>query len=220
MKILLIEDDKEITNFLKRSLQEEFFVVDIARDGEKGLSMARINDYDLIVLDYILPKKNGKEVCTEIRENRNTPIIMLSVKSEISDKSEMLDLGADDYVAKPFSFEELRSRIYAVLRRPNRLEEKILETESLRIDKGKHVVTCRGENVDLTRKEFMILELLMKNKGQIVSRSNIMEHVWDSSADPFSNTIETHIASLRRKLDTENKGKYIKTISGLGYRLD
>jgi DNA-binding response OmpR family regulator len=220
MKILLIEDDREIANFLKRSLQEEFFIVDVARDGERGLSMARINNYDLILLDYILPKKDGREICKEIRISKDTPIIMLSVRSEISDKSELLDLGVDDYVTKPFSFEELLSRVRAVLRRPKKIEKDVLRTGNLWLDYGKHIAMFGNRDLELTRKEFILLEFFMKNKGQTISRSDIIEHVWDSSADPFSNTIETHIASLRRKIDSENKLKYIKTVSGSGYRLD
>ena len=218
MKILIIEDEKEISDFLKKSLEAEFFTIDVANDGEKGLSLSNMNDYDLIILDYILPKKDGKEICLEIRKNKNVPIIMLSVKSDTLTKIDILDLGADDYITKPFSFNELRSRIKAILRRPRKMQNPILQIKNLSLDTNRHLLKNGPEEIKLTKKEFMLLELLMRKKNEIVSRGTIMEHVWDIHADPFSNTIETHIRSLRRKI--ENNGeKLIYTISGSGYKI-
>ena len=218
MRILIIEDEKEISKLLKSSLEEECFAVDVADDGEKGLFLSNTNEYDLILLDYILPKKTGKELCMEIREKKNVPIIMLSVKSDTLTKVEVLDLGADDYITKPFSFTELLSRIKAVLRRPRETENTILEAGNLFLDTKKHLLKKKGEEITLRKKEFMLLELLMKKKGEPVSRGIIMEHVWDINADPFSNTIETHILSLRKKIEEKGE-KLIFTIPGVGYKI-
>lgn len=219
MKILIIEDEKELTDFLKLGLEAECFAIDVAMDGEEGLQMAKINDYDLILTDYIMPKMDGKEFCQKIREIKKVPIIMLSVKNEPKIKSEILDLGADDYLGKPFSFEELLSRIKAVLRRPPIAETKILKVGNLTMDIEKHTLNHKSKEVNLTRKEFMLLELLMRKAGKVVSRGVILEHVWDINADPFSNSIETHILALRKKIDPKNKDKIIRTIPGIGYKL-
>jgi DNA-binding response OmpR family regulator len=222
MRILIIEDSKEITNFLKLSLEGEQFVVDVAEDGERGSFWARTNDYDLIILDNILPKKTGLEVCEEIRKSGKTmPIIVLSVRSETLTKIQLLNAGADDYLIKPFSFEELLARIRALLRRPKVIESEILQVDDLTLDTKKCLVK-RGkkEEIYLTRKEFMLLEYLLKNSGSVLSRGMIMEHVWDMNVDPFSNTIESHILSLRRKIDSPGRKKLIHTVSGRGYKID
>jgi len=221
MRILAVEDSKEIRNFLRISLESEFFVVDTAQDGEKGLKLAQENEYDLIILDYILPKINGKEVCRSLRESGNdVPIIILSIKSDSPTKTELLEIGADDFITKPFSFKELLARIKAVLRRPKQIQSQILEIEGLVLDPSRHQVARDGKEIKLTRKEFVILEFLMKNKGRVVSRGSLMEHVWDMNADPFSNTIESHMASLRKKIKSAKNKKLITTISGSGYRID
>ncbi|KPJ56434.1 transcriptional regulator [Parcubacteria bacterium DG_74_2] len=220
MRILLVEDNKEIIKFLKPCLEAENFVVDAAEDGAKGSFLARTNDYDLIILDYVLPKKDGACVCQEIRSRgKNMPIIMLSVKSEIEDKVKLLNIGADDYLTKPFSFEELLARIKALLRRPEKIENDILMVDDLVLDKNKQMVTRGKKEIYLTRKEFALLEYLMKNQGIVLSRGMIMEHVWDMNIDPFSNTVETHILNLRRKIEPKNASQLIHTISGRGYRI-
>jgi two-component system copper resistance phosphate regulon response regulator CusR len=220
MRILVVEDEKSISDFLKTSLEEECFVVDVASDGEEGSFLARTNDYDLVILDNVLPKKSGKEVCQDLRgRGRLTPIIMLSAKAEVSDKVDLLDTGADDYLAKPFSFIELKSRIKALLRRPRNVEGSVLKVDDLEVDTREHSVKRAGKEVYLTRKELMLLEFLMRNKGAVVSRSAIMEHVWDIHADPFSNTIESHIFSLRKKIGGAGGKKLIHTIPGRGYKL-
>lgn len=222
MRILLVEDEKEISDFLKPCLEAESFVVDLSRDGEKGSFLARTNDYDLVILDISLPKKRGDQVCKEIRENnKNVPIIILTVESETDNKINLLNIGADDYMTKPFSFEELLARIRAILRRPHQIENKILTVNDLTLNTKRYSVKRGSEEIYLTRKEFMLLEYLMKNQGTVLSRGMIMEHVWDINADPFSNTIESHILKLRRKIDhKENKRKLIRTVPGRGYKIE
>lgn len=220
MKILIVEDEKEISDFLKSSLEAEFFTVDTSANGEEGLSLAKHNEYDLVILDYILPKMNGKEICKAIRKSKNSvPIIMLSVKSDAPTKTELLELGADDYVAKPFSFEELRARIKAILRRPKQIQNKILKARNITLNPEKREAKKANKEIKLTKKEFMLLEFLMLNKGRIVSRGSLMEHVWDINADPFSNTIEAHMQSLRKKLGSGKNKSIIKTIFGSGYTI-
>lgn len=220
MKILLVEDEKEIINFLKSSLEAECYTVDIAEDGEKGSYLARTNDYDLVVLDIVLPKKNGKEICQEIRKDgKEMPIIMLSIKSEISTKVELLNIGADDYITKPFSFKELLARVKALIRRPHKIEVEIIKIDDLILNTESQTTKRGSEEIYLTRKEFILLEYLMRNNGNVMSRSMIMEHVWDINADPFSNTIESHILNLRRKIDKNYNKKLIQTISGRGYKI-
>jgi len=221
MRILLVEDEEKIVDFLKLSLSNECFVVDAAYDGERGSFLARTNDYDLIILDNVLPKKTGLEVCQEIRkEGKMVPSIILSVKSETDFKVKLLNAGADDYLSKPFSLEELLARMRALLRRPRKIEKEILKVSDLLLDKSRHVVERKGRDIYLTRKEFTLLEYLMKNAGNVLSRGMIMEHVWDMNADPFSNTIESHILSLRRKIDFKGAIKLIYTVPGRGYKIE
>lgn len=221
MRILVIEDDTQISTFLKSALESEYFVVDAIDDGDKGLYAALTNAYDLIVLDSMLPNKSGLEICRALRtaENR-TPIIGLSVRSETSNKVGFLDAGADDYLTKPFSFEELVARIRALLRRPHDIQSDTLEIGDLELDTRKHTVRKNGADVYLTRKEFLLLEYLMRNRGNVLTRGMILEHVWDMNADPFSNTIETHIMTLRKKIDPEQSDRFIQTVPGIGYKFE
>lgn len=221
MRILIIEDEDGISRFLRAGLESEYFAVDVAEDGEKGSFLARTNDYDLIVLDYMLPVKNGAQVCSEIRAaGKITPIIMLSAKSEMVTKVELLNKGADDYLTKPFSFEELLARIRALLRRPAQVSSELLQEDTLVMDTKKHT-TFRGDReIYLTRKEFMLLEYLLKNKGSVISRGTILEHVWDMNADPFSNTIESHVLNVRKKITKKGEKDLIHTLPGVGYKLE
>ncbi len=221
MKILIIEDEAEIAKNLKTNLEIEFFAVDMAADGETGLFMALTNEYDLVILDNTLPRKSGVEVCREIRlHKKDLPIIILSVISETEKKIELLETGADDYLTKPFSFQELLARIRAVLRRPKRMQDEILSIDDLEIDLRKNIVKRAGEEIHLTRKQFMLLEYLMHHPGAVVTRSMLMEHVWETDVDPFSNTIETHILSLRRKIkNKDNQPELIHTVAGRGYKI-
>jgi DNA-binding response OmpR family regulator len=220
MRILVIEDEKHIQNILKAGLESEYFVVDLADNGHDGSYHARTNDYDLVILDNILPKKDGLTVCREIRRAEKTvPILVLSVKSETNTRVDMLDAGADDYLMKPFAMSELLARIRALLRRPNKIENEILVVDNLELDSRKNTVKRGDEEIYLTKKEFILLEYLMKNKGETLSRAMIMEHVWDMNVDPFSNTIESHILSLRRKIDRDRSKKLIRTVPRTGYKI-
>jgi DNA-binding response OmpR family regulator len=220
MRILVIEDDKDIGEFLEASLKSELYSVDLATDGEAGSFMGRTNEYDLIILDYGLPKKDGKEVCKDIRDaGKSVPIIMLTVQSELPDKIEMLNLGADDYMTKPFAFDELLARARAVMRRPTQVQSDVLQMDDLKVDTIKYRVYRGDKEVVLTRKEFQLLEFLLRNRENVVSRGMIMEHVWDKHGDIFSNTIETHILNLRKKIEDEGKRRLIHTVPGRGYRV-
>lgn len=220
MRILVIEDEYGIASLLKTGLESEYFVVDVAADGETGSYLARTNEYDLIILDNMLPKKSGKEVCSEIRQaGKTTPIIILSVQSELLTKVDLLDRGADDYLTKPFSFEELLARIRALLRRPPSISESALSVRNIVLDLHQHTVEKEGTTIYLTRKEFMLFELLLRRKGAVVSRAMIIEHVWDMHMDPFSNTLESHILNLRKKIDDLHCESVIKTVPGIGYKV-
>ncbi len=221
MRILVVEDQKDIRELLKSNLEAECFAVDTAEDGEVGSYLARSNTYDCIIMDYVMPKLDGCAACKEMRSNNvSTPIIILSVKSEPLTKAEVLDSGADDYLTKPFSFEELKARIRALLRRPAQVVDNVLEIDDLTLDTRGHSVKRGDRDIYLTRKEFMLLEYLLRNKRIVLSRGNIMEHVWDMNMDTFSNTIESHILSLRKKVEFPNALKLIHTIPGMGYKID
>jgi len=221
MRILLVEDDEQILSSLRVRLKSEGFSVDTEKDGIRGSFLARTNNYDLIILDYLLPRKNGAKLCQEIRSRgTTTPIIMISVQTEIPTRVELLNLGADDYVIKPFPFEELMARIRAVLRRPTSLKEDILSIDNLTLDSARARVTRNGKKIKLTRKEFALLEYMLRHQGAVLSRGTLMEHVWDIHGDLFSNTIETHILNLRKKIDQPGAKKLIHTISGRGYKID
>lgn len=221
MRVLVVEDDAKIRASLKKSLEAECYAVDVAEDGEAGLYLAQINEYDVMVVDNLMPKKTGLEMCRELRDQNNaTPLLILSVESETDMKVRAFDNGADDYLTKPFSFNELTARLRALLRRQPIIEDDVLTIHDIELDTRKHKVTCSGADITLTRKEFMLLEYLMRNRGEVLSRGMIMEHVWDMNADPFSNTIESHVLSLRKKLDDDDKNRYIRTVSGRGYVFD
>ena len=220
MKILLVEDEQQIADFLEMSLAAEYFAVDVARDGETGMQMATDNNYDLMILDNILPGKSGLEICKHVRASGKTcPILILSVLSEATTKVDLLDAGADDYLNKPFSLQELLARIRALLRRPRRMETTVLSVDDLILDTQRHAVKRGRKDITLTRKEFSLLEYLMKNEDTVLSRGMLMEHVWNTAMDPFSNTIESHILSLRKKIDVGSRRKLIHTVPGVGYKI-
>jgi DNA-binding response OmpR family regulator len=219
MRILVVDDDKAIVTFLKMSLEAESFIVDVAHDGEKGSYVARTEEYDLIILDHLLPKKDGFMLCQELRMLGNTtPILMLSAKTEVPLKVGFLNLGADDYVTKPFIFSEVLARVRALLRRPQLIKQAILTIDDLSLESATQRVTKGRKEIYLTRKEFILLEYLLQNLGKVVSRGMILEHVWNRDSDPFSNTIEAHILNLRKKIDT-GKRKLIQTVPGRGYKI-
>ncbi len=220
MKILIIDDEANIVEFLKQGLEAQFFNVETAADGERGAFLGRTGNYDLIILDYVLPKMNGPEVLKEIRsEKRHIPVIMLTVKSEIQNKEQMFNLGADDYLTKPFLFDELLLRINAILKRPLKAEGDLFKIDNLTLNTRSKIIKRGSKEIYLTRREFALLEYLLHNRGLIISRQQLLEHVWDYNADPFSNSIETHIASLRRKLNQNKNRNLIHTFNGRGYKL-
>jgi len=220
MRILLIEDEAEITRPLSLALKAVGHIVDIAQDGERGYNLASMGQHDLLILDYNLPKLNGREIVNQLRgAGIRTPILMLTVHSEITDKIDLLNLGADDYLTKPFATSELLARVKALLRRPKSWQNNILQFGSLELNHDRFSLVKNGEKIALSAKEFSLLELLMKNPGRILTRQEIMENVWDENGDPFSNTIEVHIMNLRKKLETK-KERFIFTIPNRGYKID
>jgi two-component system OmpR family response regulator len=224
MNLLIVEDDKETLDFLKPSLKAEGFVVDAAEDGEAGAYKAKANNYDLIILDIGLPKKDGRQVCSEIRlAGKQVPILILTVKGEVETKVDLLSIGADDYVTKPFSYAELAARIKVLMRRPKVTASEIMQVDDIELNLSQRAVYQNGKKVHLAPKEFFLLEYLLRNRGRVLARQTILEHVWDINADPFTNTVETHIGELRRKLkgkSSKSKGDFIRTVSGTGYIID
>ena len=221
MRVLLIEDDVTIARLLKEGLEDEAYVVDVANDGSEGYRTAVADDYDVIILDIMLPGMNGYEVCRALRNDGNkTPILMLTARDTERDIVEGLDTGADDYLAKPFSFDVLLARIRALLRRPNEKLEEILQIGDLKLDPSSKKVTRASQEISLTAKEYGVLEYLMRNKGKVLSKEQIISHVWDFDADVLPNNVELFIMFLRRKIDKPFKSKLIHTVSGFGYKLE
>ena len=220
MKILLIEDDANIVASLVPILKSAAYTTDSASDGERGYWLAATNKYDLIILDYNLPKMDGPEIIARLRgEGQSTPILMLTVRDETSEKVSALNLGADDYMAKPFAASELLARMKAILRRPKNWQGRILRVGRIELDPDKFLVSKDEKRIRLSNKEFALLRYLMENKGRVLTRQDIMENIWDENADPFSNTIEVHIMNLRKKLEDEGE-KIIFTVSNRGYKAD
>ncbi len=220
MRILVIEDENKIAQFIKRGLKEEGYAVDLAFDGEEGHFLADTNDYDLILLDLMLPKMDGLSLCKELRADDNqTPILMLTAKDTVKDKVKGLDSGADDYLAKPFAFEELLARVRVLLRHKDKNVPTQLKVRDMHIDLLTHQVTRGSQQIELTVKEFTLLEYLMRNAGTIVTRTMIAEHVWDINFDTFTNVIDVYINYLRNKVDTGFEHKMIQTVRGKGYLL-
>ena len=217
MRILVIEDEHKIANSIKRGLEQEAYAVDVAYDGESGYDLAVSEDYDLIILDLLLPKMSGMDVCKKLRsESVHTPILMLTALGEVGNKVEGLNAGADDYMVKPFAFEELLARIRALVRRPKIANSEKLKAKSLELNTNTFEVKKDGKTIELSRKEFALLEYLMRNVGKVVSKENIIAHVWDYEADILPNTVEVFIGYLRNKL---GEG-VIKTVRGFGYKIE
>ena len=221
VRILLVEDEPRMANVIAKGLREQSYAVDVAQDGAAGLYQASINDYDVIILDVLLPQRDGYEVCRELRaRGDSTPVLMLTARAAVDDRLTGFDAGADDYLTKPFSFRELLARIRALLRRDSQLRPDILEIEDLVVDAASHRVSRANDEVQLTAKEYALLEYLARRAGQLVSRAEIAAHVWDDTFDPFSNAIEVYINRLRKKIDGKHSHKLLHTRRGEGYILE
>ncbi|MGA7281695.1 MAG: response regulator transcription factor [Acidimicrobiia bacterium] len=220
MRLLVVEDEFKLAAYLKRGLEAEGHVVDVAADGPEGLWLARHQPYDVILLDIMLPRRNGYQVCADLRNESNwTPILMLTAKDGEFDIAEALDTGADDYLTKPFSFVELMARIRALARRGRLERPTVLEVDDLRLDPASHTVMRGGVEIPLTPKEFSLLEYLMRHAGEVMAKTDILNAVWDWGFDGDSNIVEVYISYLRRKVDDPFETKSIKTVRGVGYRL-
>jgi DNA-binding response OmpR family regulator len=220
MRILVVEDDAPLASFVRNGLEAEHYAVDIAQDGELAREMASENDYDLVVLDLNLPKLDGISVLTAIRPKKpSLPVLVLTARSRVEDRVLSLDTGADDCLIKPFSFTELSARVRALLRRGPRTIETVLRVADLELDRVARRVERAGKLIELTSKEFALLEYLMRNAGRRVTRAMIVEHVWNLSFDTSTNIVDVYINYLRRKVDAEHSPRLIHTVRGVGYEL-
>jgi heavy metal response regulator len=220
MRILIVEDEKKVASFLRRGLEAEHHEVDVAHDGDAGLSRALEDDYDLLVLDVMLPRRSGLDVVRALRERgRRTPILMLTARAELSDKVSGLDVGADDYLTKPFEFEELLARVRALLRRGAPAGSPILRVADLTLDPATRRVERAGRPIELTPREFALLEYFLRHPGRVLSRALIAEHVWGIHFDTLTNVIDVYVNYLRRKIDADFEPKLLHTARGVGYVL-
>ncbi|MCX5850540.1 MAG: response regulator transcription factor [Deltaproteobacteria bacterium] len=218
MRILVVEDEVKIARFVQRGLKEEGYTVDVAFDGQHGYEYATTETYDAIILDIMLPGIDGVTLCSKLREEKNdTPILMLTARDAVQDKVRGLDAGADDYLTKPFAFEEFLARIRALLRKKGENITSTLQVGDLVMDLLTHRVSRAGKSIELTAKEFIVLEYLMRNVGKVVTRTMLAEHGWDINFDSFTNVIDVYINYLRNKIDKPFKNKLIHTIRGRGY---
>lgn len=226
MRILVVEDEQKIALAIKKGLEQEAYSVDVAFTGTQGYDLAVSEDYDAIILDLMLPELDGMQVCQKLREQKaartaHTPILMLTAKSELEDKINGLNTGADDYLTKPFAFEELLARLRAILRRPQKSVENVLRCDTLALDTAQLSAKRAEKPVNLSKKEFALLEYLLRNQGKVVTKENIIAHVWDYESDVLLNTVEQYINYLRQKIDKPfpQEKPLIHTVRGFGYRL-
>ena len=220
MRVLLVEDEPRVAGFIAKGLREQAYAVDIARDGEEALYYAGVNEYDLVILDVMLPVKNGYDVCREIRRSgARIPILMLTARDAVEDRIHGLDSGADDYLTKPFDFQELLARMRALLRRSAEIRPEVIQVANLTLDTASHTAARAGKPISLTTKEYALLEFLMLNQNRVVNREQIAQHVWDENFDPFSNIIDVYVRRLRAKVDAGFERPLIHTRRGAGYIL-
>jgi two-component system copper resistance phosphate regulon response regulator CusR len=218
LRLLLVEDEDRIARFVAKGLREQAYAVDVVAKGEDALYQAAINSYDLIILDVMIPGKNGFEVCRELRRaGQRVPVLMLTARDSVEDRISGLDHGADDYLTKPFEFRELLARLRALLRRSGELRPAQIAVSDLVLDTGAQTVSRGGRTIPLTTKEYALLEFLARNTGRVVGRAEIAEHVWDESFDPFSNLIEVYVNRVRRKIDVHGAKPLLHTRRGAGY---
>ena len=216
-KILMVEDESSISDFVKLELEYEGYQVSIKEDGREGLKEALENDYDLIILDIMLPSMNGFEICRRLKREKNTPIIMLSAKDSVTDKVNGLQIGADDYIPKPFAIEELLARINAIFRRVDSLDNYIVKFKDLVINRNSRTVSKNDKEINLTTKEYELLMILIDNKDKVVTRDELLEKIWGYEYEPETNVTDVYVRYLRSKLNNENKEEYIQTIRSVGY---
>lgn len=220
MKILVVEDDQVIAKSLKKGLEQESYVADVAYDGELGLEMALSGDYDLMVLDLMLPKLAGNEICKEVRaEGLGVPILVLTAKDQVQDKVDLLNLGADDYLTKPFAFEELLARVRALGRRPQEMDSEVLQVDNLMLNTSTYQVTRGSYPITLSNKEYSLLEYFLRNANKTLTKDSIIRHVWGYDTDILPNTVEVYIRYLRSKVDAPFDKPLLHTVRGFGYRL-
>lgn len=221
MRILIVEDDADLAQFIRKGLKEEHYVVDVAADGEAGLALALDNPYDLMILDIMLPKLDGLTLCRRVRDKGiSTPVLLLTARNNVETKVSGFDTGADQFLPKPFAFAELLARIRALLRRGSSQQITHLQAADLRLDPASHRVWRAGQEISLTNKEYALLEFLLRNKNRVLTRTAIIEHVWDISYDPMTNIVDVHIRALRAKIDRDFSPPLIATVRGAGYMLE
>ena len=221
MRILLVEDDLNLAQFIRKGLKEEQYAVDFAPDGTEGLELALLNPYDLLILDIMLPKLDGLKICRRVRAKGNvTPVLLLTARNTVEDKVSGFDTGADQFLTKPFAFAELLARVRALLRRGAPQQLVHLRAADLELDPASHRVWRAGQEIALTNKEYALLEFLLRNKNRVLTRTAIIEHVWDISYDPMTNIVDAHIKTLRAKVDRDFSPQLIATVRGAGYMLE
>lgn len=220
MRVLLAEDDKAVANFIQKGLAAEQYAVDVAGDGEEAQYMLEQFDFDLVILDLGLPQLNGLEILKRLRASKQSlPVLVLTARSRVEDRVKGLDLGADDYLTKPFAFSELSARLRALLRRPVRPPDMVLRVKDLEMNRAERTVRRAGQPIELTAKEFALLEYLLRNAGRCVTRTMIIEHVWNLSFDPMTNVVDVYINYLRNKVDRGHLTRLLRTVRGVGYQL-
>lgn len=221
MRILLVEDDADLAQFIRKGLKEELYAVDFAADGEEGLELALVNPYDLVILDIMLPKLDGLTLCRRLRAAGNkAPVLLMTARNAVEDKVSGFDTGADQFLTKPFAFAELLARVRALLRRGGPHQLVHLKAVDLEMDPVSHRVWRAGQEIALTNKEYALLEFLLRNKNRVLTRTAIIEHVWDISYDPITNIVDAHIRALRAKIDRDFSPPLITTVRGVGYMLE
>jgi two-component system OmpR family response regulator len=221
MRLLVVEDDAKLARALQRGLQREGYVVDLAADGDAGLAQASENDYDVVLLDVMLPGRDGFSVCRALRSReRWSPVLMLTARDQVTDRIRGLDAGADDYLVKPFDFGELLARLRALIRRGPSERPPVLEIADVRIDPAARAVTRAGREIELTVREFALLHFLARHAGEVVSRAQLLEHVWDNADDGSTNVVDVYVGYLRNKLENPFRRKIIRTVRGVGFMLE